>query len=766
MSDNSNELEKLRRIIRRLDEKLRSLTEELKVQQSKLSESKEQNNESTKLADSLSDELERRTVEVHSLSVENDDFKSQLKALSDEHLSLTKKYTEVKNQLIAQDEILENDKLDSTPEQMMKRNRLLELTLVRLREESLDNELRLTERINSLSDSVNEMDDIKNKYAVCQKRGNDLEKLSKELQTRLSSLQGSEELIEDLTLKNEGLTSKNEELSKNISELEDLETLNQELIDNHSLIEEELKQEIESLKRKLDDREGKIHELDLKIQKLEQIILRKTAEGEQEPKPVVENTNDANERSEFQNSLAEAYELGSKKYSDFLSSIFVDADAPKLNLFRDLISVSTIASFFSDRFLERARTDVEQGEYLVFCQVLMELTVIANFLLEVGRYRTTVIPEDIEKQIHAYLQEFSQRYEINDFEIPLSVDLVVADPSLKARESAILEFSKLDSKVRLGIFILGRSDLHSDYVPGLVKIHDILSDIIDKLMQTRASGDGLVEAVHIDEISWKKLDLFLSNLIDSGIQDGDLVIDTEAVSTLYSSLNEFSSLKVQEIPILQVFQGEEKQERVTVVHPADRSDAKLVEELKLKISVLQARLDKLQINEGKLMEADSSLKNEKRENEQLTERLSGLREQKLDLESKLAKTNEVLVSVGLDQYDSEEWKSKSEVHKEFERTDRNRMINEISKQRDFIERLTGARAGNSAHEDYSWLEANLAAPIKTDPVQPLKETVDRLFDLNINFGIMPQDKMSDPKFSRYYIGLIEEGIIDHLTSSY
>ncbi|QPG72864.1 hypothetical protein FOA43_000166 [Brettanomyces nanus] len=749
----SDEVDKLHNIIRRLDEKLKTFSDQVQSLKEELTKSHQDNDEASRLIDNLSEELEKRTVEVNVLSIENRNIESELQAVNKSYNSLKKEYAKAKDQLILQFEV-EHDNINETmsPDQLRTRNKLLELTLVKLREESLDNELKLSEKVNSLTDKVS-------KYETRASMQTDLGRLNEELQAQLENLQKPEELIENLTLKNQDLITQNEKLAENVKELEELESLNQELIENHSLIQTELKQEVSQLEKKLREREQQIDELDSKIQKLEKVILRLNAEKsgstvqEKTSQPII-----------TEESIVEVHEMSSKKFNEHLDNLLIREDNFKIGVMKKLVDLSTLTSYFFERVAAQVHLGKEE-RHLKSANCLFKINAYATSLLEVYKFKSTVIPHEIVEQIDVYLREFVDNYKEGQLELDIQLDLISCDDLLRGRELAIIQLSTFSEELKLGLIVINNLEGFKvgQIKENLSRLIQLTDAKLTKLISMRAAREG-VASITIDV---KPLHIYLCNLIatfDSHhVTEDDIILDA-AVINQKCKLLERLEWRREKIPVSIVLQEDASKlvQHALVKQPETNNDG-FIDKLNLKIGVLEARLKKLQINEEKLTEVGKSLEDEHITNENLVKQVTELKSLKEELQDKINHMNKLLNAFGLDHYNHDERESKSQVHEEFHNLTKNRMINEIAKQRDLIERLS-TKKGPS--EDYSWLEQDISVARYRDDGKTAI-FIDGLFDLALNF-IAGARTISKQKHdvAEYYAGIMEEKLTDFILRSY
>lgn len=404
MASSSDDPNQLRRIIQRLDEKHHLVYDEL---------------QSTKAENLiLSEQLERKTVEVDSLQNRLDRATTDDTAEPDE---TTHKCTDSDLSL---------------------RNKTLELALIKLREESLDKELELNEQLASL-----EADNA-------------------ELVKKIDLLSGSEAIVSDLTLKNEDLIRLNTELAKNITELEELESINQELLDGNSTMEAQLNNEILRLNHKITEKDSQIAGLNAKIQKLDSTILRQQS---QSPSGIDYET--------CLNCITQASELSAQE----LASV---------NQPRSKIRVTYMANLGT--VLSSQMTNLQR---LDLADKYGDVAASARYLSKVGH-----ISNDQLVQLEA-------------LDVPTTS--ITLDSPLEAREALIYSLSRLNNKLNLAIAILNKLGK-----TGPIGLQEKVSVKLTELVALR--DEFGIDPVEFQDRGWL---VFLQNLINNhdDLSETDLI---------------------------------------------------------------------------------------------------------------------------------------------------------------------------------------------------------------------------------------------------
>ncbi|GME67925.1 unnamed protein product [Ambrosiozyma monospora] len=166
--------------------------------------------------------------------------------------------------------------------------------------------------------------------------------------------------------------------------------------------------------------------------------------------------------------------------------------------------------------------------------------------------------------------------------------------------------------------------------------------------------------------------------------------------------------------------------------PTMENQDEQVEELKLKLSVLQSKLIKSQDNELKSIELEHMLLAKAKETDTLHADLDTLQMAKYETESKLNDLQKKMELFGVSEEDTET----DDIRREFLNLDHLNLVNEISKLRNLVKRLQNVElAVSNAVSRYSWLKMT---PQRKASVFEFEDghwnKLDSLLDMSINYS--------------------------------
>ncbi|GMF15203.1 unnamed protein product [[Candida] boidinii] len=264
-SYNDEKTFKLEIIVQRLESKLKNLRMELLESKQKIEELTELNENLTNSNYILHENIEHETIEKEVTIEEKHNLSIELNRVTEEYQFLKTEFAKIQEELkLNQDienEIITEAISEDKDSSLIKKIKLTELALMKLKESSSKREEEL---INKLQVLENDNTNLKNFEKSCldyEKKLDELKETNENLKEKLNSLSDSETLIENLTDKNTELINKISELENNIKELEQLHELDQDLESNFNDLQTELEADINNLKIELDEKRSKIEEL-------------------------------------------------------------------------------------------------------------------------------------------------------------------------------------------------------------------------------------------------------------------------------------------------------------------------------------------------------------------------------------------------------------------------------------------------------------------------------------------------------------------------
>ncbi|KAL4747616.1 hypothetical protein BDW72DRAFT_182295 [Aspergillus terricola var. indicus] len=158
--------------------------------------------------------------------------------------------------------------------QMEKTNERLREALIRLRDMTQQQEAELKDQIKELQQDLEDYAAIRSKYEATKEKLMKSESNLQEVRERLETVEGNEQLVEEMVEKNAELEQQIAQLKADISDLEVLKEINDELEWNHVETEKQLQEEIEYRETLYNDQLHKISQQDEVIEDLEYTLTR------------------------------------------------------------------------------------------------------------------------------------------------------------------------------------------------------------------------------------------------------------------------------------------------------------------------------------------------------------------------------------------------------------------------------------------------------------------------------------------------------------
>ncbi|KAL5001264.1 dynein associated protein-domain-containing protein [Aspergillus recurvatus] len=158
--------------------------------------------------------------------------------------------------------------------QMEKTNERLREALIRLRDMTQQQEAELKDQIKELQQDLEDYAAVRSKYEATKEKLMKSESNLQEVRERLETVEGNEQLVEEMVEKNAGLEQQIAQLKADISDLEVLKEINDELEWNHVETEKQLQEEIEYRETLYNDQAHKISQQDEVIEDLEYTLTR------------------------------------------------------------------------------------------------------------------------------------------------------------------------------------------------------------------------------------------------------------------------------------------------------------------------------------------------------------------------------------------------------------------------------------------------------------------------------------------------------------
>nr|AAN75570.1 p150 dynactin NUDM [Aspergillus nidulans] len=158
--------------------------------------------------------------------------------------------------------------------QMEKTNERLREALIRLRDMTQQQEAELKDQIKELQQDLEDYAAIRSKYEATKEKLMKSESNLQEVRERLETGEGNEQLVEENGRENADLEQQIAQLKADISDLEVLKEINDELEWNHVETEKQLQEEIEYRETLYNDQVHKISQQDEVIEDLEYTLTR------------------------------------------------------------------------------------------------------------------------------------------------------------------------------------------------------------------------------------------------------------------------------------------------------------------------------------------------------------------------------------------------------------------------------------------------------------------------------------------------------------
>jgi len=288
-SDDSNdETKRLKTIIQRLQDKLLMMKSDIEKLRNDLQLSEANNSTLYDKLAKAEEDLEISAIDKETLEEKNELLNQEIKSLSEQNAKVLEELNTLKNELQQNGKSIDSSLMNESTESLIKRNSLLEDALLRLREYTSNEKSTYTEKIAELESQIKPLSDIESQYKVVSQKLTNAERIIEELRSHIDTSIHSSEIIESLTDKNNCLIEENSKLKLSLKELEDLRQVGEELEAFHTETESQLQKEIAKLKESFDSQQAGVTnlekrniELQSKLQEL-QVLNHKLSQLQQE----------------------------------------------------------------------------------------------------------------------------------------------------------------------------------------------------------------------------------------------------------------------------------------------------------------------------------------------------------------------------------------------------------------------------------------------------------------------------------------------------
>ncbi|ESW97325.1 hypothetical protein KL918_000932 [Ogataea parapolymorpha] len=636
-------------------------------------------------------------------------------------------------------------KLRSDMSDLMAQLELSKSTVVSL-EESLEREIMekmtLSDRLAALQDKTNEIsvnsvrrgDVDSGQIEHYVKELAKLKESNDQLQSKVLSLADAEVIIDSLTVQNADLTDELSKCKVAIKELESLLELDKDLEQSHLEIGNELRAEIKQAYEKLEQEQAHVKTLETKVAKLNQLLQQKHSQPEKsgvssestekllsQLKHHDSQILQLKHQLEIQQVLHKAEHLALEEYSNLLSRS--EGGSENLQQMAQLVRFKVLCHQFEDYNISQLGQVASIDDYFHQSQCLRDAFSLGRLALEAGCIIKTCeyhreVPSALVKQVSGLLERFDKMLEAHEYHEDL---IFPFEGPVKNREEVLkqmlLAVHKLEYCLLLsGLLQDGLSLNGTRYGFSAVKaaIEDLMGQLdghIRALETLEKNGQGLMNGPNIRFESIDDLFAALCDL-DERIRAGEQITlfgEPIRISPTRLTLPEF---EIVEIPAsTSWFIGHREVQDDT----ASEKQAQIIEELQMKISVLQAKLSKHQTEELQLIQLSKSFEELQLENQKLNKEYMGAQEKYKTILKQLDETTKKLQLYGDD-------KTRG-VYEEFMRLDKMQLINEISSLRTLVTKLDTSRTIQNRDLQFACDLLPDLSPIKWDLGTNIEEMV-------------------------------------------
>ncbi|KAG7727057.1 hypothetical protein KL933_002766 [Ogataea haglerorum] len=529
-----------------------------------------------------------------------------------------------------------------------------------------------------------------------------LRKLNDQLQTKLSSLANAEIIIESLTVQNVELTDELSNCKAAMKELETLLELDKDLEQSHLEIENELRAELEQTQEKLAQEQARIKDLETKVAKLNQLLLQKHSQPENSS---VSNENtekllsqlkhhhsqklQLKHQLEKQQVLHKAERLALEEYSNLL--LRSEGGSESLKEMAQVVRFRTLCHQFEDHFIGQLGEVASVDDYFHQSQCLRDAFALGRLALEAYCIIRTCeyhreVPDAVAQHVSGLLERFDEMLEAHEyhesFMIPFEGPVKNREEVLKHMLLAVhkLEYCLLLSGLLKDGLLL--SGIRYGFSEVKVTIEDLMRQLdgqIRALEMLEKNAQGLISGPNVRFGPIEDLFATLCEL-DERIRAGEEIAVFGELVKISSTKLDFPEFEAVGIPAFTSwFAGHTDIQNDTT----SNEQARTIEELQMKISLLQAKLSKHQTEELQLIQLSKSFEELQLENQKLNQEYTGAQVKYKEILKQLDEATRRLQLYGDD-------KTRG-VYEEFMRLDKMELINEISSLRALVTKLDTSR---------------------------------------------------------------------------
>ncbi len=266
----SDDSSRLKLIIQKLQDKLLVMRSDIDRLKNELETSHSQNTDMENRLLKAEEDLELSAIDKETLEEQNQLFKHEIQALTEQNRSVLEEINSLKNELNIGANIKDSSLMNESTDSLIKRNELLEEALILLRDHTDSEKNSLMQKINHLESRLQPLSNIELRYNETSQKLKDAEIIIADLRNHIETSIHSTEIIERLTDQNNTLLEENQKLKSSVKELEDLRKVDEEIEKFHVETESQLQQELDDLKKYLNNEKEGVSSLEERNKKLYQ----------------------------------------------------------------------------------------------------------------------------------------------------------------------------------------------------------------------------------------------------------------------------------------------------------------------------------------------------------------------------------------------------------------------------------------------------------------------------------------------------------------
>lgn len=282
----SDENTRLRSIIQKLQDKLMAMRSDIDRLQGELQAAQSQNSDLENRVTKGEEDLEIAAIDKETLEEQNELLRHEIQSLTMQNKDILREIKSLKEELKMGSTVEDPSLLNESTDSLIKRNDMLKEALIKLRDHTDNEKSVLTKTIDNLEKKLGLQSNLELEHKEISKKLEDANIIIADLKAHIETSIHSTEIIESLTDKNSILQEENQQLKSSVKELEDLRKVEEEIEKFHVETESQLQQEIVGLKdllqgqeKDLSSLEGKNKELHIRANEL-QLLNEKLREAQ------------------------------------------------------------------------------------------------------------------------------------------------------------------------------------------------------------------------------------------------------------------------------------------------------------------------------------------------------------------------------------------------------------------------------------------------------------------------------------------------------